>query len=59
MIRKIVLIGLLAIAAYFFYQKFMAQTFNPFFKEKQGNVDFMSLTTPALNKADNATETNR
>lgn len=45
MIRKIIIIGIIAIAAYFFYKKFVAPTVVPFFKEETGKVDFLGVTT--------------
>jgi hypothetical protein len=43
MIKKIIIWGLVLLAMYFFYKKFMADTLNPFFGRMQkdrGEVDF-------------------
>ena len=55
MIRKLIILAIVLVLAYIFYKKYMAQTMEPFLQEKTGNVDFMSLTTPTLDKAANAT----
>lgn len=41
MLKKIIIIALVIIGAYFFYKKFMADTMEPFFKKHAGNVDLM------------------
>ncbi len=46
MIKKIIIAGLIAWAAFVFYKKFMADTLEPFFKGKKGNVDFMQQKVP-------------
>lgn len=40
MIKKIIIVALIAAGAYFFYKYFMADTLEPFFKQKRGKVDF-------------------
>ncbi|MCX5714797.1 MAG: hypothetical protein NT033_08375 [Candidatus Omnitrophica bacterium] len=51
MIRKIIILGLIIMAGYFFYKKYMASTLEPFFREKKGNVDFLGLGPSSLDKA--------
>lgn len=46
MIKKIIILGLILIGAYFFYKKFMADTLEPFFKRHGGNVDFLQQKVP-------------
>jgi len=46
MIRKIILLGLILLAAYIFYEKFMADTFEPFFRKYSGKVDFFQQKVP-------------
>lgn len=46
MIRKIIILGLIAAGLFFFYKKFMAGTMEPFFKKHTGNVDFMQKKVP-------------
>ena len=45
-IKKIIILGLIAVGAFFFYKKFMAGILEPFFREKQGNVDFLGQKIP-------------
>jgi len=45
-IKNIIIIGLIALVAFLFYKKFMADTMEPFFKEKTGNVDFFQQKLP-------------
>jgi len=51
MIRKIIILAVVLVAAYFFYKNYMASTMDPFFREKKGNVDLLGVTTPTLDKA--------
>jgi len=46
MLKKIVILALVIFAAAIFYKKFMADTFEPFFRERRGNVDFMQKKIP-------------
>lgn len=46
MIRKIVILGLVILAAFIFYKKFMADTIEPFFRQHKGQVDFMQQKIP-------------
>lgn len=46
MIKKIIIFGLIVSAAVIFYKKFMADTLEPFFRKKKGNVDFMQQKVP-------------
>ena len=46
MIKKIVLVALLVFVAVIFYKKFMAGTFESFFREKKGNVDLLQKKIP-------------
>ena len=43
MAKKIIILGLILLAGYFFYKKFMIDTLNPFFgriQRDKGKVDF-------------------
>lgn len=49
MIKKIIILGLILLAAYIFYKKFMADTLDPFFGKvgrDRGNVDFFQQKLP-------------
>ena len=46
MIKKIAILALIIFAAVIFYKKFMAGTFEPFFREKKGNVDLLQKKIP-------------
>ena len=46
MIRKIIILGLIVLAAFIFYKKFMADSLEPFFRRHRGNVDFFQQKTP-------------
>ena len=46
MIKKIIIFGLIVLAAFIFYKKFMAGILEPFFREKKGNVDFFQQKIP-------------
>ena len=46
MIKKIIIFGLIALVAFIFYKKFMADTLEPFFREKKGNVDLFKQKIP-------------
>ena len=48
MIRKIIILGLIVLAAFIFYKKFMADTMEPFFKKHSGKVDLLQIKTPDL-----------
>lgn len=48
MLRKIVILALLVLGAFLFYKKFMAQTLEPFFKEKSGKVDLLGVNVRDL-----------
>ena len=48
MIRKIFIIALLVLGAFLFYKKFMADTLEPFFKEKSGKVDLLGVNVRGL-----------
>ncbi|MFH0918512.1 MAG: hypothetical protein V1830_05200 [Candidatus Omnitrophota bacterium] len=48
MIRKIIILGLIALVAFIFYKKFLADTFEPFFKKYSGHVDFFQQKVPDL-----------
>ncbi|MDD5120154.1 MAG: hypothetical protein PHR84_02450 [Candidatus Omnitrophica bacterium] len=52
MLRKIILLIAIAAAVYFFYQKFVASTVEPFFKDKSGNVDIYQLNIRDSQKAE-------
>ena len=45
-IKKIIILVLIAWAAFIFYKKFMADTLEPFFREKKGNVDLFQQKIP-------------
>lgn len=49
MIRRLFIVGLIALAAFLFYKQFLAETFEPFFKKYSGNVDFLQQKVPDLN----------
>jgi len=46
MIRRLFIVGLIALAAFIFYKQFLADTFEPFFKKYSGNVDFIQIRVP-------------
>ncbi len=46
MIKKIIIFGLIALAAFIFYKKFMADTLEPFFRGNKGKIDFMQNKVP-------------
>lgn len=46
MIRKIVIFGLIVLAAFIFYKKFIADTLEPFFIRHSNNVDLLQIKTP-------------
>lgn len=46
MIRKIIILGLVILAAVIFYKKFMAGTLEPFFRQHKENVDFIQKKIP-------------
>jgi hypothetical protein len=46
MIRKIIILWLIALAAFIFYKKFMADSLEPFFRRHSGNVDLLLIKTP-------------
>ena len=46
MIKKIAILALIIFAAAIFYKKFMAGTFDPFFRENKGNVDLLQKKIP-------------
>lgn len=46
MLRKIFILGLVILAGFFFYKKFMAQIMESFFKQHKGNVDFFQQKIP-------------
>lgn len=48
MIRKIIILALVIAGAILFYKKFMADTFEPFFKTHTGKVDFLGTALPDL-----------
>lgn len=52
MLRKIILLAIVAAALYIFYQKFIASTVEPFFKDKTGNVDIYQLNIKDSLKAE-------
>lgn len=43
MLRKIIYFAIIAYGLWFFYQKFIAPTVEPFFKDKVCNVDLYQL----------------
>ncbi len=45
MIKKLVILGLIIVGAYFFYKHFMASSLEPFFKQK---VDVFGLKAPKV-----------
>jgi len=45
-IKKIIIFGLIVLAAGIFYKKFMADILEPFFRGHKGKVDFMQQTVP-------------
>jgi len=45
-IKKIIILVLIAVGAFFFYKKFMASILEPFFRENSGNVDFFGQKVP-------------
>jgi len=47
MLRRIIIGSLILLAAYIFYENFMADTLEPFFKKHKGNVDFFQRKVPA------------
>jgi hypothetical protein len=51
MIRKIIILALAIAAGYFFYTRYMSSTMNPFFNKNKGNVDFLGITAPTVDKA--------
>lgn len=46
MIKKIIITVLIIFAALWFYKKYMASTFDPFFKQKSGKIDFIQKQVP-------------
>lgn len=40
MVKKLILLALIVLAGYWFYNKFLADTMEPFFKKHMNNVDF-------------------
>ena len=46
MMKKIVILALVIFAAAIFYKKFMAGTFEPFFRNNRGNVDLLQKKIP-------------
>jgi len=48
--KRIMIWIVVIVLAWLFYKKFMAETFEGFFSEKKGTVDFMGLTTPTIDK---------
>jgi gamma-glutamyl phosphate reductase len=51
MIRNIIYFVIIIYGVFFFYQKFVASTVEPFFKGKAGNVDFYQIGTNDSEKA--------
>lgn len=45
MIKKMIIIVLIAISAYFLYKKFMAPAVEPYLREEKAGVDFLGATT--------------
>jgi len=45
MIKKMIIIGLIAISAYFLYKKFMAPVVEPYLREEKAGVDFLGVST--------------
>ncbi|MBU1998332.1 MAG: hypothetical protein ABIG46_06600 [Candidatus Omnitrophota bacterium] len=43
MIRKLIILSIILVAGYLFYQKYMASSVNPLFKGRKGNVDFLQM----------------
>jgi hypothetical protein len=41
-----IIFGLIALFAFMFYKKFMADILERFFREKRGNVDFLQRKLP-------------
>lgn len=50
LIKKIIFTLLILYGAFIFYKKFMASTFEPFFKEKSGKVDLLQMRSPTIDK---------
>ncbi len=49
MIKKILILGLVAYAGFLFYRYFMADTLEQFFRRHKGNVDFFQQKLPDYN----------
>ncbi|MCA9398232.1 MAG: hypothetical protein KC618_00670 [Candidatus Omnitrophica bacterium] len=45
MLKKLILLALVGYGLFLFYQHFMADTMEPFFQKKSGNVDFIGTAT--------------
>jgi hypothetical protein len=52
MIKKIIYFAIIVYGLFFFYQKFIASTVEPFFKGKAGNVDLYQLNIRDSQKAE-------
>lgn len=51
MIKKIIILALILWLVFLFYKKYMADTFEPFFRKHVGNVDLFGLKCPSAEKA--------
>lgn len=49
MVKKIVIVGLIAYGIFVLYQKFIVPNTKPFLN-RQNTVDFMGTSTPSVNK---------
>lgn len=47
MLKKIIIVALIAAAAVVFYNKFVKSTMDPFFNQNAGKVDLFQLKSPA------------
>jgi uncharacterized protein YxeA len=51
MIKKLIILAIVIVVAFYFYKNFMASTMHPFFKKNTGNVDLMNVDSKTGKKA--------